>query len=101
MLENGRAARPVSAVGSVVVDPVCVADGVTLDASNIGPNVSIAAGSVIRGSRLSNCIVGEDVTLVDCDLTDSLIGDHVQATGLRGTVSLGDHTLIQPAKSPA
>ena len=97
VLENGAASRPASADGSVVVDPVCVADGVTLEASNIGPNVSIAAGSVIRGSRLSNCIVGEGVTLVDCDLTDSLIGDHVEATGLRGTVSLGDHTFIQPA----
>ncbi|MEN8144552.1 MAG: sugar phosphate nucleotidyltransferase [Gemmatimonadota bacterium] len=97
VLESGGAARPAVADGSEVVDPVCVAEGVTIEASNIGPNVSIAAGSVIRGSRLANCIVGEGATLVDCDLTDSLIGDHVEVTGLRGTVSLGDHTLIETA----
>ncbi len=97
VLENGAANRPPVSDGSAVEDPVCVADDVTIEASNIGPNVSIAAGSVIRGSRLVNSIVGEGVTLVDCDLTDSLIGDHVEARGLRGAVSLGDHTIIQPA----
>ncbi len=75
---------------------VCVADGVSFEDAAIGPNVSIGRGSSIRRSRLRDCIVGENVTLENCVLRESLIGDHVEAAGLRGTVHLGDHTMIRP-----
>jgi len=77
-----------------VTGDVCVADGVSFERAEIGPNVSIGRGSTVRRSRLRDCIVGENVNLEDCVLRDSLIGDHVEAAGLRGSAHLGDHTLI-------
>ena len=78
-----------------VTGDVCVAPGVTLEDAEIGPNVSLASGTTVRRSKLRNCIVGSQSVLEDCDLRDSLVGDHVQAVGLRGVVHLGDHTMIR------
>jgi glucose-1-phosphate thymidylyltransferase len=67
---------------------------VVLEDTEIGPNVSIGAGSTVRGGRLRDCIVGEHSVLEGCELHDSLIGDRVAARGLKGTASAGDHTVI-------
>lgn len=94
VLLSGGASEPAPADGVRVVPPVCVAHDVVLEDTIIGPNVSIGAGSTIRGGRLRECIVGENSVLEGCDIHDSLIGDHVTARGLMGTASVGDHTLI-------
>jgi glucose-1-phosphate thymidylyltransferase len=80
-----------------VTGDVCVGDDVTLEGADLGPNVSVGRGSTIRNSRLADCIVGENTRLEACDLHDSLIGDEVEAAGLRGTAYLGDHTQIRVA----
>jgi glucose-1-phosphate thymidylyltransferase len=94
VLLSGAADEPAPAAGVRIVPPVCVAPGVVLENTEIGPNVSIGAGSTIRGGRLRECIVGENSVLERCDVHDSLIGDHVVASGLTGTASVGDHTVI-------
>lgn len=95
VLLAGGARRPPARAGVQVEDPVCVAEDVLLEDTRLGPNVSIASGSVIRDCRLSNCIVGANTSLVGCDLRDSLIGDSVSAQGLAGSASLGDHTVVR------
>jgi len=67
--------------------------------TEIGPNVSVGAGTTIRGGRLRDCIVGERTVLEDCDLRHSLIGDHVTARGLTGSASVGDHSVIDALDS--
>lgn len=71
---------------------VALAEGVRLEDAEIGPNVSIARGSVVRRSRLRDCIVGAETRIEDCDLWDSIVGDHARVMGVRGTVNLGDHS---------
>ena len=94
VLLSGGAREPSPLEGVRVVPPVCVAPGVVLEDTEIGPNVSIGAGSTVRGGRLRDCIVGEHSVLDGCDIHDSLIGDHVAVRGLTGTASVGDHTVI-------
>ena len=96
VLAAGDARAPDDRTDVEVTGDVCVDDGVSFEEAVIGPNVSIGRGSSIRRSRLRDCIVGENVTLENCVLRDSLIGDHVEAAGLRGTAHLGDHTMIRP-----
>ena len=95
ILDSGGDRSPDPSADVVVDGAVCVGDGVAFEESRIGPNVSIGAGSIIRRTRLSHCIVGENTTLEDCDLTQSLVGDHVEAAGISGTASLGDHTIVR------
>ncbi len=95
LLEGEYAKRPASPPEGVrIVDPVCIADTVRLEASVIGPNVSIAEGSSVTGSRLRDCIVGKHSSLESCDLRASLIGDHVVLDSVTGQVSVGDHSEI-------
>ncbi|MFO7586914.1 MAG: sugar phosphate nucleotidyltransferase [Gemmatimonadota bacterium] len=87
--------------GEVTVEgPVCVAEDVVLEQARLGPNVSVASGSVVRRSRLRNTIVGAGTVLEDCDLVSSLVGDHATLRGLRGSVSLGDHAEVDAADRP-
>lgn len=73
---------------------VALAEGVRLEDAEIGPNVSIARGSVVRRSRLRDCIVGAETRIEECDLWDSIVGDHARVMGVRGTVNLGDHSEV-------
>ncbi len=94
VLLSGGGREPEPAEGVRMIPPVCVAPDVVLENTEIGPNVSIGAGSMVRGGCLRDCIVGEHSVLEGCELHDSLIGDQVSARGLTGSVSVGDHTLI-------
>jgi len=94
LLAGGEDRPPPAGSDVEVLGDVCVADGVEFNGATIGPNVSIGTGSKIVRSRLSHCIIGEHTTLEDCDLRSSLIGDHVEASGVRGRASLGDHTTV-------
>jgi glucose-1-phosphate thymidylyltransferase len=87
--ENETAPQPIP--GVELIPPVRIGDGVTLEDCVIGPNVSIGSGSSVSASRLEESIVGRNSEIRGCELSESLIGDHVAASGIRGTVSLGDH----------
>ena len=96
MLEKGRARRPEAAgEGVTFVDPVYVEDGVTITNSVIGPNVSVSAGTTISDSTLRDTIVGRDARIAGSRLRDSLVGDSVTITGLKGSLSVGDHSEVR------
>lgn len=97
MLERGHGERP-PLPGSVSVEgDNAIALDAEIETSTIGPHVSIAAGSRVRGSRLRHSIVGEGCLIEDCDLPDSLIGDRVVLRGVRGRVNIGDDGVVEGA----
>jgi len=65
------------------------------DGVKIGSNVSIGKGSVIEGSELSHTIIGTDAKITKSKLTNSLIGDETVLDGLRGEVTVGDHSEVR------
>ena len=96
MLERGHARRPSSlGAGAKIVDPVYIEDDVTITNSTVGPNVSIGTGSRIDGSTLRDAVVGEKTTIADSALANSLVGDSVVLEGVRGEVTVGDHSEIR------
>ena len=95
MLERGRARRPANTpVGSKIIDPVYIEDGVVLTGATVGPNVSLHAGAVIERSTLRDTIVGSKSQIFDCALTGSLIGDEVILEGVKGQVTVGDQSEV-------
>jgi len=94
MLARGRARRPKSAGDSTIVDPVYIEDNVTLKKSKIGPNVSIGAGSVLEGVEISHSIVGSKATIKRSRLRNSLIGDDTVVEGVKGEITVGDHSEV-------
>jgi glucose-1-phosphate thymidylyltransferase len=97
MLEKGRARRPSTTDGSTIVDPVYIEDGVTLRRSTIGPNVALGAGTVVEDSTLSDTLVGEKAKILRATLRNSLVGDEAVVEGVRGELTIGDHSEVRGA----
>jgi glucose-1-phosphate thymidylyltransferase len=93
LLRQG-AARRREFPGVMINDPVYIEDGVTIERSVIGPNVSLEEGTKVADSRLANTIVGRDATLTRVQLDGAMLGNGVIAEGLTGSASLGDHSEV-------
>ena len=93
LLRNG-AARRREFPGVTIHDPVYIEDGVTIERSTVGPNVSLEQGTTVTDSTLANAIVGRDCRLSGVQLDGAMLGNHVVAEGIRGSASLGDHSEV-------
>jgi len=92
----GGARRPKSVPAGVTInDPVYIEDDVTLSNSTVGPNVSIGAGSRIDGSTLSHTIIGKKANVSRSTLKNSLVGDDVTIAGMKGELTVSDHSEIR------
>lgn len=95
VLATSRGKPPEGGRNVTVHEPVRVADGVTLEDAEIGPNVTISAGSTVCGSKLRDTIVGEGATIERCELHDSLVGNQAAVRGVRGRVDVGDDSVVE------
>src|SRR5687767_12266739 len=94
LLRKG-AERRLDFPGVTIHDPVYIEDGVSIERSEIGPNVSLEAGTRVIGSRLRNTIVGRDAKLSNVQLDGSMLGNRVVVEGFRGRISLGDDSTME------
>jgi len=78
----------------VLIEPVHVEAGAVVKNSIIGPNVSIAAGSEIEHSVISESIVNADNKVSFLVLENSLLGDAVTLVGAPRRMNIGDHSHI-------
>ncbi len=95
MLTRGRARRPKNIGDSTIIDPVYIEDNVTLRNSRVGPNVSIGAGSVLDNAEVSHSIVGSNAKITKAVLKNSLVGDDTVVEGVKGEVTVGDHSEVR------
>ena len=84
------AARRREFPGATIVDPVYIEDGVTIERSTVGPNVSLEAGTRMADSTVRNAIIGRNSAVTGSALDGALLGNRVTVSGLRGGASLGD-----------
>ena len=75
--------------------PVHISESAEISKSTIGPNVSIAGSVSISDSVIENSIIGESSTVKNADLKDSLIGRRVLIRNYKGTLNLGDNSIIE------
>ena len=94
LVHGSRARKPDGGRSVRCHEPVRVEEGVTLENCEIGPNVTIDSGSVVRNSKLRDTIIGADVTLEGVELHDSMIGDNSVVRGIKGSVNLGNHSAV-------
>lgn len=93
LLRQGHARRR-EFPGVTIHDPVLIQDGVTIEQSQIGPNVTLESGARVVNSRLEHVIVGQKSTVLDSTLHHSMLGERVSVRGLKGTTTLGDDSEI-------
>lgn len=75
--------------------PVFIGEGVEISNSEIGPNVSIEAGSVITNCVLKNSIIQKSAVLDGSKLDGSTIGNHAEIHGAIGEIHVGDHSVLK------
>ncbi|HJU75348.1 MAG TPA: sugar phosphate nucleotidyltransferase [Gemmatimonadaceae bacterium] len=78
-----------------ITQPVRIEEGARVNDSNIGPNVTVGAGSVVEGCTLRDTIVGSGATLRKSTLRNSLIGDAAIIENFDGEVTVADHSEVR------
>ena len=94
LLRKG-AARRREFPGVTIHDPVLIQDGVIVERSSIGPNVTLEAGARVTDSTVRNTIAGRQTRIDRCQLDGSMLGDRVVVEGLRGSATLGDDSEVR------
>jgi glucose-1-phosphate thymidylyltransferase len=99
LLETNRAllelASPkVDVPGSITLPPVHVGKGARIEASVIGPYVSVAENSTVKRSIIRNSIIGENALVEDALLEASLVGDNAVVRGNYKRLNVGDSSEI-------
>ncbi len=74
--------------------PVFIADGVEISNSEIGPNVSIEAGTTIKDSKIEKSIIQKNAHLTGCELSKSTVGNFAEAKNAKGEIHVGDHSIL-------
>lgn len=80
---------------TVLIEPVHIEQGALVKDSVIGPNVSIAAGSRIEQSIISDSIINAENRVSNMVLDRSLLGDAVSLVGSPRRMNIGDHSIIE------
>jgi glucose-1-phosphate thymidylyltransferase len=91
---RGGVAKGSKVSGAEVIEPVRIEEGVEIRGGRVGPNVTIGRGSKVTDSVLRDVIIGHDSTLTNVELHDSLLGSHVDVRGVKGQLSLADHSEV-------
>jgi glucose-1-phosphate thymidylyltransferase len=79
---------------TVIIDPVSIAKGTRITNSIVGPNVTIGENSEIKYSVLSDSIIGDFAKLNHVILQHSLVGSDTFIRGLSQSLNIGDNTEI-------
>jgi len=93
LLKQG-AARRREFPGVTIHDPVLIEDGVSVERSEIGPNVTLKAGTKVSDSRLAHTIVGTGCTISGATLRHAMLGSSVVVRNFTGSGTLGDHSEV-------
>jgi glucose-1-phosphate thymidylyltransferase len=94
VLSTSRSREPAAAEGVILHPPLHVAEGVELANCEIGPNVTLGAGTRVSDSKLRDTITGEGCEIVGCDLHDSLLGNRAKVTRVQGQVDVGEDSVV-------
>ena len=85
--------------GTIVIDPVYIADSASVASSIIGPFVSIGENSRIERSMLRDTIVNKGATVMGAALDKSIIGENANVVGKMTRLNVGDSSEIEVASS--
>lgn len=83
------------AINTVLIEPVHIEEGAVVRDSILGPNVSIAAGTVIEQSFVKDSIINRNSEIRNIVMKDSILGDAVQLVGSFRKMNIGDHSFIE------
>ena len=91
---NDESRKALKIENAQILEPCFIGANVQLKNCSIGPFVSIGNDTCITNSTIKNTIIQNNTTIVDADLEDSMIGNHVEYKGGKKRISIGDYSKI-------
>jgi len=91
---NNESRKALNIENAQIIEPCFIGANVQLKNCTIGPFVSIGNDTCITNSTIKNTIIQNNTTIVDADLEDSMIGNHVEYKGGKKRISIGDYSKI-------
>lgn len=91
---NGQERKGLVVENATINEPCFIGDNVLLKNCTVGPHVSIGNDTCISNSTIKNTIIQSNTNIVNADLEDSMIGNHVDYHGGTKRVSIGDYSKI-------
>ena len=82
-------------INSVLIEPVHIDRGAVVRDSILGPYVSVAAGSHVAQSIVSDSIINANNEVLNVVMQGSILGDSVHLHGMPRRMNIGDHSLIE------
>ncbi len=82
---------------TVIIHPVNIGSGCTINNSIVGPNVTIGEQSKVESSIVKDSIIGSYAELHHVVLNSSIIGSDAFVRGLSQSLNIGDNTEIDLA----
>jgi glucose-1-phosphate thymidylyltransferase len=80
---------------TVIVDPVDIGSDVEIEASVVGPYVSVDDGARISESIVRDSIVGRESDLSRINLNGSIVGNKTVVTGDATNLNIGDNSTLE------
>lgn len=80
--------------GTTIKPPVFIGEGVSIEACEIGPNVSIESGASLSKSQISNSIVQSGASITGSTLRRSSIGKRASLVDIQGEIHVGDDSQL-------
>lgn len=87
--------KNLKSTNSSIIPPCYIADGVELSNSIIGPHVSVGKGTTIVNSIVKNSIVQANSSLLNVNLSNSMIGNNSRVASKGIDLSLGDFNTLE------
>lgn len=78
---------------STIIPPVWIEDGVTIERSVVGPNVSVRKGTRIVESVVTDAIIDKNALIEHAHVENSIIGAHAVVHREKKKLSLGPHSM--------
>ena len=80
--------------GNIIIEPVYVADTAIVEASIIGPFVSVGENSRIESSIIRDTIVNQSAAVKNACLEQSIVGENATVLGRMSHLNVGDSSEI-------
>ncbi len=91
---GGRVFNRENFENTIILEPVYIAEGCDIKNSVIGPNVTIGENTTIVNGIIRDSIIGSYSKLMEIVLKNSLIGSDAEVKGVSRSLNIGDNTAI-------
>ncbi len=91
---NNLVSSSVVNINSIINEPCFIGDNVKLVNSVVGPHVSIGNNSTVENSIIKNSIIQTNTKIESANITNTMVGNHVEYRGKADELSIGDYNVI-------